>query len=208
MGRWEDTLVIFTSDHGDYLGDHWLGEKELFHDCIQRVPLLVAAPGGVPGQVEHRFAEAIDLAPTILDALGLPGAPHVLEGRSLLPILRGEAVADWREAVFSELDWTFRGARAAWACRPAAPRLHDARGGLEISPLDQRPAAAALRPFAGPREFHDSGGDPAHEATRARLRQVLWKWASRLKCRTTLSWAEAEFRTDRHKAAGVFYGEW
>jgi arylsulfatase A-like enzyme len=111
MGRWEDTLVIFTSDHGDYLGDHWLGEKELFHDCIQRVPLLVAAPGGVPGQVEHRFAEAIDLAPTILDALGLPGAPHVLEGRSLLPILRGEAVADWREAVFSELDWTFRGAR-------------------------------------------------------------------------------------------------
>ncbi|HZH45573.1 MAG TPA: sulfatase-like hydrolase/transferase [Roseococcus sp.] len=209
LGRWDDTLVIFTSDHGDYLGDHWLGEKELFHDCIQRVPLLVAAPGGVQGQVEHRFAEAIDLAPTILDALGLPGAPHVLEGRSLLPILRGEAVADWREAVFSELDWTFRGARRrlglptgqhrAFMVREAGWKYVHWTSGLPPQLFDL---------LQDPDEFHDLGGDPAHEPTRARLRQVLWQWASRLKCRTTLSWAEAEFRTDRHKAAGVFYGEW
>ena len=40
------------------------------------------------------------------------------------------------------------------------------------------------------------------------MREKLLEWATQLKCRTTLSWAEAEFRTDRHKAAGVFYGEW
>ena len=44
LGRWQDTLVVFTADHGDYLGDHWLGEKELFHDCVQRVPFIVYDP--------------------------------------------------------------------------------------------------------------------------------------------------------------------
>ena len=43
-GLERDTLVVFTSDHGDYLGDHWLGEKELFHEPIVRVPLIVADP--------------------------------------------------------------------------------------------------------------------------------------------------------------------
>jgi arylsulfatase A-like enzyme len=43
-GRLQDTLVVLTSDHGDYLGDHWLGEKELFHDAVVRVPMIVADP--------------------------------------------------------------------------------------------------------------------------------------------------------------------
>ena len=209
MNRWDDTLVIFTSDHGDYLGDHWLGEKELFHDCIQRVPLLIATPGGIPGQVEDRFAEAIDLAPTILDALGLPDAPHLLEGQSLLPILRGEPVTDWREAAFSELDWTFRGARRRLGLptgqhRAFMVRERDWKYVHWTSGLPPQ-----LYDLANdPEEFHDLGRDPAHEATRARLRERLLDWATKLKCRTTLTWAEAEFRTDRHKAAGVFYGEW
>jgi arylsulfatase A-like enzyme len=43
-GRFGDTLIIFSSDHGDFLGDHWLGEKEHFHDTVQRVPLIVFDP--------------------------------------------------------------------------------------------------------------------------------------------------------------------
>ena len=61
---------------------------------------------------------------------------------------------------------------------------------------------------ADPDEFHDLGTNPALEGVRASMREHLLDWATNLKCRTTLTWAEAEFRTDRHKAAGVFYGEW
>lgn len=212
MGRWEDTLVVFTSDHGDYLGDHWLGEKELFHDCIQRVPMLVYDPApaadATRGTVEPRFVEAIDVAPTILDALGLEAAPHVLEGCSLLGLTRGSAT-QWRDAAISELDWTFRGARRrlglptgqhrGFMVRTAAWKYIHWTSGMPPQLYDLA---------ADPDEFHDLGRDPAHEATRAALRERLLQWATNLKCRTTLTWAEAEFRTDRHKAAGVFYGEW
>ncbi|MEO3473350.1 sulfatase-like hydrolase/transferase [Roseomonas sp. CAU 1739] len=212
LGRWDDTLVVFTSDHGDYLGDHWLGEKELFHDCIQRVPFLLydpsAAAGGTRGTVDHRFVEAIDVVPTILDALGLGAAEHVVEGRSLLPLTRGDAPA-WREAVFSELDWTFRGARRrlglptgqhhAWMVRTDRWKYVHWTDGL-------RPMLFDLA--ADPQEFRDLGADPSLEGVREAMRERLLAWFTGLKRRTTLTWAEAELRTDRHKAARVFYGEW
>ena len=84
LGRFEDTLIVFTSDHGDFLGDHWLGEKELFYDTVQRVPLIVYDPDraadATRGSVETRFAEGVDLTPTFLDALGMPIATERIEG--------------------------------------------------------------------------------------------------------------------------------
>ncbi len=211
-GRWQDTMVVFCSDHGDYLGDHWQGEKELFHDCVQHVPFLLYDPSkqadATRGTVEDRFVEAIDVVPTILDGLGLDAAPHLLEGRSLLGLTRGTATA-WRDAVVSELDWTFRGARRriglptgqhhAWMLRDAHWKyVHWTSG--------QRPQLFDLR--ADPEEFFDLGADPALESVRPAMRERLLTWFTGLKRRTTLTWAEAELRTDRHKSAGVFYGEW
>ncbi|WP_424812846.1 sulfatase-like hydrolase/transferase [Roseococcus sp. YIM B11640] len=211
-GRWKDTLVIFTSDHGDYLGDHWLGEKELFHDCVQRVPFILHDPlpaaDATRGTVEGRFVEAIDVVPTILDALGLEAQPHVLEGRSLLPLARGEAV-EWREAAFSELDFTFRAARRRLGLPTGQHRgfmVRTARWKYIHWTSGLRPQLYDLA--ADSEEFFDLGADPAQEEVRAGMRERLWEWAANLRCRTTLTWAEAEFRTDRHKAAGVFYGEW
>ncbi len=213
LGRWKDTLVVFTADHGDYLGDHWLGEKELFHDCVQRVPFLLYDPSpaadATRGTAESRFAEAIDVVPTVLDALALDPAEHVVEGRSLLPLTRAAAPATWRDAVVSELDWTFRGTRRrlghptgqhyAWMLRTERWKYVHWTDGY-------RPQLFDLA--ADPEEFHDRGADPALEPVRRELRERLLAWFCGLKRRTTLTWAEAELRTDRHKAAGVFYGEW
>jgi len=212
MGRWRDTMVVFCSDHGDYLGDHWLGEKELFHDCVQRVPFIVfdpsAAADATRGTVDDRFVEAIDVVPTILEGLALDPAEHLIEGVSLLGLTRGTATA-WREAVVSELDWTFRGARRrlghpsgqhhAWMLRDARWKYVHWTSGYRAQLFDLE---------ADPEEFHDLGADPAFEAIRAAAREKLLAWFTGLKRRTTLTWAEAELRTDRHKAAGVFYGEW
>ncbi len=212
LGRWQDTLVIFTADHGDYLGDHWLGEKELFHDCIQRVPFLLYDPSpaadATRGAADPRLVEAVDTVPTILDALGLDPAPHLLEGRSLLPAVRGAAPA-WRDAVFSELDWTFRGARRrlglgtgqhhAWMVRTERWKYVHWTDGF-------RPMLFDLR--TDPEEFFDLGADPAREDVRHAMRARLLHWFTGLKRRTTITWPEAEAATDSYKKAGVFFGEW
>lgn len=66
QGRLKDTLIVFTSDHGDLLGDHWLGEKELFYEASAGVPLIIVDPSN-PKQVDtcDDLVEAIDLIPTL-----------------------------------------------------------------------------------------------------------------------------------------------
>ncbi len=107
-GRLDDTLIVFTSDHGDFLGDHWLGEKELFYEEAVRIPMIVVDPGpaadATRGSVSADLVEAIDVLPTILDSRDQPDAGSRLEGRSLLPVIHG-LPAERREAVVSELDF-------------------------------------------------------------------------------------------------------
>src|SRR5690606_35546325 len=114
-GLFSNTLVVFTSDHGDFLGDHWLGEKELFHDTVQRVPFIVCDPDpaaeATRGMRCDAFVEGVDLVPTVLDVLGLDIPAHRIEGASILPWLRDPAIASRKDAVFSELDYSFKAAR-------------------------------------------------------------------------------------------------
>lgn len=88
-GQAENTIVIFTSDHGEMMGDHACLAKSLTYEESIRVPLLVRVPGErgrtLPGRVSQ-----IDLAPTILDFMG-QRAPAQLQGKSLRPVMRGEA---------------------------------------------------------------------------------------------------------------------
>ena len=113
-GRDKDTLIVFTSDHGDYLGDHWLGEKELFHDCSVKVPLIVVDPSekadATRGQTIEALIEGIDLVPSFIEYFGGTVPPHVVEGKSLLALIRGQTDM-LRDVAISEYDYAPRKAR-------------------------------------------------------------------------------------------------
>jgi arylsulfatase A-like enzyme len=214
LGRWQDTLIIFTADHGDFLGDHWLGEKEQFYDTVQRVPMIVYDPSSqadaTRGTAEARFVSCIDVVPTVLDALALPAYEERIEGASILPLIRGETdrVQGWRDYVVSELDYSFRGARLTLNGSPDECRgwmVRDTEWKY-VHWLGYRPQLFNLA--ADPDEYVDLGAEPAYEAVRMRMHARLADWYGTLKQRVTLDNAAVESRTDRHKDWGVFFGEW
>jgi arylsulfatase A-like enzyme len=101
LGMREDTIVVFCSDHGDFMGEHHaLIKCNAFYDCLTRVPLLLSYPRGLAARGERReeLVSTIDVAPTILHLLQLP-LPAGMQGQ-ILPGVPGAPPA--REAVFSE----------------------------------------------------------------------------------------------------------
>jgi len=105
-GRVGDTLVAFTSDHGEELYGHgsYCFHSWSIYDSVLNVPLILSAPGRLPaGATVDRVVESIDLAPTILEALGI-SIPEKYQGRSLLPLISGDDDAE-RDAgaAFAEL---------------------------------------------------------------------------------------------------------
>ncbi len=92
LGMAENTVVVFTSDHGEWLGEHLkYGKGYPGHDCVSRVPLIVRWPEGglAVGGATSDLTEGVDVVPTLLECAGIPVPGHV-QGRSLLPTLRGE----------------------------------------------------------------------------------------------------------------------
>jgi len=210
-GTSEETLIVFTSDHGDYLGDHWLGEKELFHEPSVRVPMIVVDPSAeadaTRGGAIGALVEAIDLAPTFVDWFGGPPRPHILEGRSLLPLLHGEA-PPWRDVAISEYDYAFREARLILD-RPVS----ECRLTMVFDGRWKYVHAEGFRPMlfdleADPGELCDLGDDPAHEAERARLREAMHAWARRPRSRITISDEEIVARRGGDIRAGIYIGFW
>ena len=94
-GQRENTLVIFMSDHGELIGDHGLtGIGCRFYEGLVRVPLIMSLPGHFQsGLRSNALVELIDVAPTILELVGVP-LPERMQGRSLLPILEGKKSPD------------------------------------------------------------------------------------------------------------------
>ena len=98
-----DTVVVFTSDHGEMLGDHYLWRKSVPYEPSARIPLLVRAPERFGLDTGVRIDAPVcleDIMPTLLDLAGLD-IPETVEGHSLVPLLRGEEVA-WREHLHIE----------------------------------------------------------------------------------------------------------
>jgi arylsulfatase A-like enzyme len=101
-GEWDDTMIVFTSDHGEQMFEHGLLGKSSFYDGSAHVPLILRHPhpdfDAGRGARLACFSEAVDLMPTLLEALGAP-VPVNADGHSLLPWCAGETVPGWRDEV-------------------------------------------------------------------------------------------------------------
>jgi arylsulfatase A-like enzyme len=99
MGQLDNTIIVYTSDQGFFLGDHGWFDKRFIYEHSLRMPLLMRGPGIEPGVVDGLLTN-VDFAPTLLDLCGLP--PHAkMQGRSFASMLRGEGEPDdWQDAVY------------------------------------------------------------------------------------------------------------
>jgi arylsulfatase A-like enzyme len=164
-GRADDTLIIFTSDNGYFLGDRGFAGKWTIHELSIRVPLIVVDPS-LPtarhGATDDHMTLNIDLAPTILAAAGAPREDG-LQGVDLGPLVRGEEVQGWRDEMFYE--HRFRNARI--------PKSEGVRSDdwtyvryYELDPLVEE--LYDLR--ADPQQARNLASDPVHAATLGELR--------------------------------------
>jgi arylsulfatase A-like enzyme len=211
-GRDKDTMIVMTSDHGDYLGDHWMGEKELFHEASVRVPLIVYDPreeaNSTRGTVCEELVEAIDLVPTFLEATGAPDASHRLEGRSLQPILHGNEMVDWRSAVFSEIDYAFYTARQALGTGPSDSRGYMIRTDRwkYVYFLGFPPQLFDLLHDAD--EFNDCGRDPAYADVCEEMHRLLTDRLLARKNRVALTDEGIGNIRGSEDSSGILIGKW
>jgi arylsulfatase A-like enzyme len=99
-GLAENTIVMYSSDQGFYLGEHGWFDKRFMYEESYRAPLVAKWPGVIePGSVNKDLVQNIDHAETFLDIAGLE-APEDMQGESYLPLLRGETPKDWRESLY------------------------------------------------------------------------------------------------------------
>jgi arylsulfatase A-like enzyme len=99
-GLAENTVIVCSSDQGFFLGEHgWFDKRWIFEESL-RSPLMVRWPGKIkPGSVEQRIVSLIDFAPTFLDLAGIK-APADMQGRSIVPLCKGEKIDDWRTSLY------------------------------------------------------------------------------------------------------------
>ncbi|HGG06246.1 MAG TPA: phosphonate monoester hydrolase [Aliiroseovarius sp.] len=212
-GRMKDTVIVVTSDHGDYLGDHWMGEKDLFHEQSVKVPLIIYDPSPdadkTRGTTCDELVEAIDLAPTFLEIAGGEDASHILEGRSLLPFLHGETPDDWRDFAISEYDYSVRPMAEDLGVTSRDARLFmvtDKRWKFMHAEGGFRPMLFDLE--ADPEEFFDLGASeaPEHKAIIALMYDRLGQWGRRMSQRVTRSDADIAAMKGGSGGKGILLG--
>lgn len=112
-GLAEDTIVVYTSDQGYWLGQHGLYDKRLILETSVRMPFLIRYPRLIkPGSVNNDLCINVDIAPTLLELAGVK-TPSAMQGRSMVPLLKGDSPADWRKTQF----YTYWGAPEHYGVR-------------------------------------------------------------------------------------------
>lgn len=212
-GLLDETMIVFTSDHGDYLGDHWLSEKDTFHEPSIRIPLIVVDPSAAAdttrGTVQTNFVEAIDVLPTFLDFAGGEPQPHRLEGRSLLPLLHGSNSAEWRDCAICETGYAGREARNILGIQPSQCRGYMVRTEAWKYILWEGFEPQLFNMVNDPDELVDLGRAPEHETVRRELHERLFTW---MRQRQMGLWGNAAMSTKigahDEDRIGVLIGYW
>jgi choline-sulfatase len=172
-GLAENTLIVYSSDHGDQLGERGLWWKHTFYEESVRVPLIVSWPGRLPqGERRKHVVNLIDVTATMLDALGAPALPHA-QGNSLLPIAH-DASAPWVDETFSEY---CTDTVPAWTGGMAVRQRMLRRGNWKL--VHYHGYAPQLFDLANdPDELRDLAGDPSHRGTLETLTaRLLEDWS-------------------------------
>ena len=206
-GESENTMIVLTSDHGDYLGDHWMGEKDLFHDQSAKIPLIIYDPraqaDSTRGTCCDALAESIDLTATFIEVAGGEVPDHIVEGRSLLPWLHGETPT-WREFAISEFDYSVTPQAVKLGLEPRDARLFmvfDGRYKLMHAEGGFRPMLFDLA--TDPDEFIDLAKGDTHQREIDRLYGYLHQWSLRLSQRVTKSEDDIKAMRGRSLRRGI-----
>jgi arylsulfatase A-like enzyme len=173
-GLRENTVVIYTSDQGFFLGEHGLFDKRFMYEESLRMPFLVRWPAAIrPGSTSEAIGINCDFAPTFLDLAGQP-TPKDMQGRSFLPIWRGRTPRDWRRAMYYRYyhDPGDNNTRAHYGIRTASHKL------IYFWKKDQWECYDLT---ADPQEMHNIYNDPKARKTVAILKQELGRLKKELK---------------------------
>ncbi len=157
LGIAGNTVVVFTSDHGEWLGEHLrYGKGHWGPDCISRVPLIIRYPEGIeaPGQTVTSIVEDVDVAPTVLTCAGLP-VPRSLQGTCLAPGLAHDTIEDDGLGLTEYTGW--KALRA-----PGFRYVSEADGKEMLFDLEKDPM-----------EYHNVAEDPAYKDDLAEMRRLL-----------------------------------
>ena len=210
-GLMANTMIVITSDHGDYLGDHYLGEKGMLHEPSVKVPLIIYDPStnadATRGTICDELVESIDLAATFVETSGGKIPDHILEGRSLTPFLNGNKPDNWRQFAVSEYDYSAtsmaanlelapRDARLFMVCDKDWKLIH-AEGGFRPMLFDLNNDGDELR---------DLGDDPHYSHAVDKMYQYLSHWSRRQSQRTTISDEQILSARTGGKKTGVLLG--
>jgi arylsulfatase A-like enzyme len=155
-GQYDNTLIVFSSDHGLAIGSHGLMGKQNLYEHSMRAPLLFAGPGVPHGRQIDALCYLLDIFPTLGESAGVP-APDGNEGKSLLPALRGKQKTI-RESIFT-------------AYRQVQRAVCDERWKLIVYPQINKIQLFDLK--TDPTEQKDLAGDPKHRAEKERLMHLL-----------------------------------
>jgi len=164
LGLWDNTVVVFWSDHGYQLGEHGLWFKQSLFEEAARVPMIIVTPnnGAVAGKVSRRTVELVDLYPTLADLTGVT-PPRGLEGFSLKPLLT-DPDASWDHPAYTQVQRA--GGKMGRSVRTERWRY------TEWGP-EGRAGAQLYDHDTDPHELTNLAADPAHAPNVAEMKKLL-----------------------------------